>query len=414
MGRFTCLCVLLLLAATPQAQRPQSTPGGQRVIVASTHGGRTATGRKGKHHPGVSGSDISVALPLGHALTRKNAQALLSELATANREVILATVQLLSSSAATASAESQLIQNFYTHHAAYNRAHNVLLVGLDDRTCGTLRSLNLPCYEDRMSNGWLADADDINPHGRVSLMKWWLASEILRMGFHVLYLDTATVAMGDVLSGWTRGNSLGYDFQAMSAADDSPHNREYNSPTKACPLFRNMPGAEMHQMAIPCISSAVFFANAMPSTQALLDGMVTAIEQRPGDWEMRLLQEVVVSYMIGEADSPVLKMRVLGLDAFAPYNVYSARKAGHLPLHTRAVHMGSVPPGQRHDALQQLGAWRPHEWDHGRVGRHRAAEILSRHEGLTTEDHSALWVAAMAAPLDSTLFIQDGQIGYHP
>lgn len=59
MGRFTCLCVLLLLAATPQAQRPQSTPGGQRVIVASTHGGRTATGRKGKHHPGVSGAQLA-------------------------------------------------------------------------------------------------------------------------------------------------------------------------------------------------------------------------------------------------------------------------------------------------------------------------------------------------------------------
>ena len=77
---------------------------------------------------------ISVALPLGAALTVKNLGSALSDTATDSLELILAIVDLdEAESSAYTKAKIDEVQNFLTHLSDFGRAHNVLLVGTDDR-----------------------------------------------------------------------------------------------------------------------------------------------------------------------------------------------------------------------------------------------------------------------------------------
>eukprot|EP00192_Tetraselmis_astigmatica_P024428 CAMPEP_0117677760 /NCGR_PEP_ID=MMETSP0804-20121206/16915_1 /TAXON_ID=1074897 /ORGANISM="Tetraselmis astigmatica, Strain CCMP880" /LENGTH=177 /DNA_ID=CAMNT_0005487061 /DNA_START=361 /DNA_END=894 /DNA_ORIENTATION=+ len=177
-----------------------------------------------------------------------------------------------------------------------------------------------------------------------------------------------------------------------------------------------MPGLSMTQLSVPCMSTAMFYATAHPSTQALLDGMVTTVTRHPEQWEMRLFQEVVLSYVVGEGDSPVLKFRILGLRRYPSFQAYVLRQKAHLPVEPLVISMGSVSPGERHDAMVKLGKWRPHHWDHGSVGRVRAADRLtSKLQDLTPQEQSKLWLAAMQAPMDGSVFVNHTDIGYlHP
>ena len=44
--------------------------------------------------------------------------------------------------------------------------------------------------------------DNLNPHRRVSLLKWWFSAAIVEAGYHVLYMDIDVIVTDDVLDRW--------------------------------------------------------------------------------------------------------------------------------------------------------------------------------------------------------------------
>uniref|UniRef100_A0A061RCZ6 Uncharacterized protein n=1 Tax=Tetraselmis sp. GSL018 TaxID=582737 RepID=A0A061RCZ6_9CHLO len=365
-----------------------------------------STQRNGK----ATGASVGISLPIGYPLTPKNLGNTLRDVATKDFEVILTVVSL---SEVIREAESWIdeVHNFLAHLADHGRAHNVLLVGANARTCEMLHPRGVPCYEDRHSTGWVRSADVENAHGRAPALKWWFGAAALKLGFHLLYMDAHAIALGDVLGDWPHEPG-GYDVQGISAVDNSPHQRKYKQVEKACPFLSNMPGGAAAQAAVPCMSTAVFYASAGPATQALFDGMVTMITKHPEQWEMRLFQQVVVSYMIGEGESPVLKFRLLDVEKFSLYSVHALRKRMKLPVKPVIVYVGHLAPGQQHDAKVKLGVWKPHAWDRGSVGRARAADLATRLIQNATE-HKSVWLAAMQAPFGGHVYVNDTVIGFH-
>ena len=82
----------------------------------------------------IADAAISVALPLGAPLTAKNLGSALAGTATDSFEVILTIVELNEAESHVHNeAQMDEVQNFFTHLSDFGRAHNVLLIGTNDR-----------------------------------------------------------------------------------------------------------------------------------------------------------------------------------------------------------------------------------------------------------------------------------------
>ena len=82
----------------------------------------------------IADAAISVALPLGAPLTAKNLGSALADTSTDSSEIILTIVELDDAESHVHNeARMDEVQNFLTHLSDFGRAHNVLLIGGNDR-----------------------------------------------------------------------------------------------------------------------------------------------------------------------------------------------------------------------------------------------------------------------------------------
>ena len=161
------------------------------------------------------------ASPMGVLRSEEDLQRAAARVATASRELVLTTVAM-------DTAQTQLLFLRQWAGNLRHRAANVLLIGTDEATCSVARNASIPCFVDALGHARkgeeqmapLATVDveasaagkEVNMFGGQVRLKWFYVRALLRLGFHLVFSDADVAWLQDPFRNWDRS----FDLQGLS------------------------------------------------------------------------------------------------------------------------------------------------------------------------------------------------------
>ncbi|XRB01495.1 nucleotid_trans domain-containing protein [Pycnococcus provasolii] len=338
--------------------------------------------------PQVSKFRSGAQLHLGEDITTASFGDILeSHVATPQKEFIYTIVEM-PDNFRQGSVILEWLRNFMYNFQRVGRAHNILLVGINDKTCELIRTADIPCYVDKMSDeayGPVLEAVGPKPiGGKHAILKWIYASMAVKSGFHGLYLHYNAAAIRDPFRRWDRT----FDFQGLSDVQANAGQRDWFSLQRECKTYAAGQEVAFVAPVKVCMSTELFFFRASQATQALIDGMLFSITKKPGEWEQMLFQWAVIAYTFGEGGSPVLRFRLLDVDEYANIPVYRNRDKVRANGEDNSVILvpGQMVEGMKRDAVATVGRWSPQRWNYEEAGKQRSMSILTSNHTFESED----------------------------
>ncbi|GAB4813296.1 hypothetical protein N2152v2_000342 [Parachlorella kessleri] len=339
------------------------------------------------------------------SITNETLPAVLRELATPDKQIVLAVVHLGEAQAL------DFLKNWALSLKAHGLLQHALIVAVDLGSTMLARAAGLPVLLDEASptkgGPWTLRKQPIIVNRIYDLAKHWWGMRLVESGYSVLYCDVDMVFVKDPLP---LLHSAPYDVQpkatcthaaCVSGLSDyfwpelprlgEPLDRpchfyklvaEGASPTGTwdCKADLCQPGAQVReiwglrgrdpvtalQVLNPCQSTGFWYLQPTAAPVAFMRAMVNRLWTLPWGWDQAAWQEVILAFLIGMGADEPLRFRLLAVHQFANTGVFEDRLKAKLPVDPYVIHCGAV--NGFHDkmcALAKFNMWHPELWAGG-------------------------------------------------
>ncbi|GAB4813297.1 hypothetical protein N2152v2_000343 [Parachlorella kessleri] len=388
MGRITSLVTLAIALQVLCCKGQQSTHAAEPQIAAA-------------EPPKVQLDGLQ-----GSTITNLTIPAVLKQLATPDKQVVVAVVHLGGSQAL------DFLKNWALSLRAHGLLRHALILTTDLGSLQLAQAAGLPALLDgafpAKDGPWKLHKEGIMVNRLYDVVKHWWGLRLIELGYSVLYSDVDVVFVSNpvpllhgapydvqglsdyfgpelprlgeplhrpcdfyklVAEKFTPTGAQVRDIWSFRGDDAQTALQERLEAVARCPLawtvtLACLPGAL--QVLTPCQSTGFWYLQPTNTSVAFMRALVDRLWALPWGWEQAAWQEVIMAYLIGMGSEQPLRFRILPVDQFANTGVFEERLKARLPVDPYIIHCGAVGGFEnKMCALAKFNMWHPELWDGG-------------------------------------------------